>query len=219
MTAIPTPAPAGLDELVAWLRAGGLAGKPPVAHSNQGELYRHRLGENEFIIKTPLGNPLAWRLRRSTLKREFSAYRRLDSVPGFATCHGLVDERWLILDFIEGRPFRDGPPPDPERFFSQLLAVIQAMHERGVAHGDLKRKSNLLVDRHGQPVILDLGTAIVRKPGWRPLNRRLFEFIRQTDLNAWVKLKYGGYREIGAADLAYLKRSRLERILGRMRRG
>ena len=47
---------------------------------------------------------------------------------------------------------------------------------------------------------------------------RLFEFMRQTDLNAWVKLKYGGYSGVSEADRALLRRSWLERVLSRTRR-
>lgn len=218
MNAAAAAASAQLDELIAWLRSGGLDRERALVRSNQGQLYRRRIGDREFVVKAPVGNKLIWRLRRSSLRREYRAYHRLEGVPGFAACHGLIDRQWLVLDFIEGQPFRDAELPDRGVFFSQLLANIQAMHDRGVAHGDLKRKSNLMVDRHGRPVIVDLGTAWLRKDGRHPFNRHVFEFMRQTDLNAWVKLKYGGYAKVGAADQVHLKRSRLERLLGRARR-
>ncbi len=189
-----------------------------IARSNQGMILRVRFDGMDLAVKTPTGRGPAWWLRQRALVREYRAYQRLSDLPGFAPCLGLVDDRYLVMAFVRGEPFRDARLEDREQFFEQLLAIVQAMHERGVAHGDLKRKANLMVDEHGQPMILDLGAAVVRKAGWRPLNHYLFDFLRQTDLNAWVKLKYGGYKDVAASDRAYLRRSRLERVLGRMRR-
>lgn len=185
--------------------------------SNQGEVRHFRVDGKDLAIKMPKGRGLAWRFRQATLKREFQAYQRLDGIPGLAYCHGLVDDTWLVLDYIEGRPFRDSKLEDPEAFFSQLLETIEAMHARGVAHGDLKRKDNLLVTPDDQPVILDLGAATLARDSQRAMSSVLFRFMRQTDLNAWVKLKYGSYEAVSETDRQFLKRSWLERLLSRLR--
>jgi serine/threonine protein kinase len=189
-----------------------------LGHSNQGEVRRFRLGGRDLAIKTPKGQGLSWRLRRATLLREFRAYERLAGLAGFAPCHGLIDDRYLVLDYVEGLAFREAEFLDRDRFFDRLLSVIEAMHAVGVAHGDLKRKDNLRVDPEHHPVILDLGAAVLRRDGWHPAKQRLFEFMRQTDLNAWIKLKYGGYDDISEPDRKRLKRSGLERLLSRLRR-
>lgn len=189
-----------------------------LGHSNQGEVRRFRNEDLDLAIKTPSGSaPLRW-LRQRSLEREHEAYRRLAGLEGFARCHGLFSGRFLVLDYVEGTDFRHGKIQQAEVFFASLLRIIESMHARGVAHGDLKRKDNLRIDSLGRPVILDLGTAVLRREhgGWA--NRRLFEFARQTDLNAWVKLKYGGYANVTVQDQRYLRRSRLERMLGQMRR-
>jgi len=185
--------------------------------SNQGEVRRFRVEGRELAIKMPKGRGLAWRVRQATLKREFLAYQRLAGVSGFPFCHGLVDDTWLVLDHVEGQPFRDFRFTHREAFFARLLDTIQAMHARGVAHGDLKRKANLLVTRDEQPIILDLGAATLEGHRFRMINAALFRFMRQTDLNAWVKLKHGSYQAVSEADRRYLKRSRLERLLTRIR--
>lgn len=218
MNSQPSHAGPDPDRIAEWLRGGGLENGRLVSQSNQGVVVRTECDGTALAVKSPVGNPLVWRLRQMSLVRESRAYERLAGVPGVPRCHGLVDRRWLVLEFIDGRPFRDARPAEREAFFDALLATIRAMHTRGVAHGDLKRKSNLMVDAGGRPVILDLGAAVVRRPGRHPLNRRLFEFLRQTDLNAWVKLKYGGYDGVSEADRPLLRRSRLERLLGHLRR-
>lgn len=189
----------------------------PLGKSNQGEVRRFRCGDLDLAIKAPSGSgPLKW-LRLQSLRREYRTYRRLDGLPGFARCHGLFKDQYLVLDYIRGEDFRRARLDDADSFFVKLLDSILAMHARGVAHGDLKRKDNLRIDSAGRPVILDLGTAVLRRDdgGW--INRRLFEFARQTDLNAWIKLKYGGYRGVAPEDRRYLRRSRLERALGWLR--
>jgi predicted Ser/Thr protein kinase len=210
-----TPAQTQLAERIQTLN---FSGGELLGQSNQGEVRRFVINGQDLAIKAPKGRGLAWSFRQATLVHEYRAYQRLAGLPGFATCHGLFDRQRLVLDFVHGQPFRDASLSDHEHFFDQLLMTILAMHERGVAHGDLKRKDNLLVAENGRPVILDLGAATLRKSGWHPLNRRLFEFICQTDLNAWVKLKYGGYQGVSDEDLARLRRSGLERLLARMRR-
>ena len=64
------------------------------------------------------------------------------------------------------------------------------MHERGIAHGDLKRKNNIIVGAGEQPYIIDFGVAVRRSARSASFNRWVFEQLKQMDLNAWVKLKY-----------------------------
>ena len=193
-----------------------LADAAILARSNQGMVHRLRAGHRQLAVKAACGQGPLLAINRHALRREHRAYQRLVGVAGIPQCHGLIENRWLVLDFVEGDAFRNARP-GPE-FFDRLLKNIRAMHERGVAHGDLKRKSNLMVDTSGHPVLLDFGAATILRPGWHPINRRLFDFMRQTDLNAWVKLKYGGYSDVSEADSALLRRSWLERVLSGSRK-
>lgn len=204
------------ERIAELLRAGALAEVPCIARSNQGEIRRLGVDGRDFAVKSAVGRGPAGRVNRHALAREARAYARLAGVTGVPGCLGLIDRRWLVLDWIEARPFRD-TPVDAE-FFDRLLATLRAMHARGVAHADLKRKSNLLVSADGSPVLIDFGAALLRREGFHPINRHLFEFLRQTDLNAWVKLKHGGYDKVPEADRAMLKRSWLERRLAAFRR-
>ena len=215
--ASPPPLPDPDPRLAEWLEGMDFRSGAPLGRSNQGEVRRFRHAGRDLAIKAPSGRGLLRWLRGLSLKREHRAYRRLVGLAGFAHCHGLFADRYLVLDYIEGEDFRQARLPDRNAFFDQLLETILAMHRHGVAHGDLKRKDNLRVARGGRPIILDLGAAVRRKPRGGILNRKLFEFMRQTDLNAWIKLKYGSYQQIAPEDLVYLRRSRLERWLSRLR--
>ena len=186
--------------------------------SNQGEARRFQIDRHDLVIKAPRGRGPLRQLHVRSLKREHQAYQRLAGLAGFPRCHGLIDGQWLVMDYVEGPAFRDATLADRDAFFARLLTIIQAMHAAGVAHGDLKRKANLLVSPRQQPVIIDLGTAVLRPASGRGPGQWLFNFMRQTDLNAWVKLKYNGYQDISMEDRQYLKRSRLERLLSQLRR-
>ncbi len=190
----------------------------PLGESNQGEVRRFRLGSQDLAIKQPKGRGLAWRVRAGTLRHEYQAYQRLAGLDGFARCHGLFAGDRLVLDYVPGRSLRDDLPERDHPFWPRLLGIIQAMHERGVAHGDLKRKANLLIDPDGNPVIVDLGTATLKRDAASAVNSRLFALMRQTDINAWIKLKYGGYSELSEADAALFRRTRIERWLGQWRK-
>ncbi|MEE4295207.1 MAG: hypothetical protein V2J20_01155 [Wenzhouxiangella sp.] len=209
-------APSELTEALAdWLETVDFSSGEALGNSNQGEVRRFRFKNLDLAIKAPKGSgPAGW-LSLQSLRREHRTYGRLNGLQGFPRCHGLYHNRYLVLDYIDGCGFRHAAPANREAFFAQLLDSIQAMHDQGVAHGDLKRKDNLRVDREGKPFIIDLGTAVLRKPGSAPVNRALFKFIAQTDLNAWVKLKHGRYHDLPAADQELLRRSWLERGLSR----
>ena len=197
------------------LRAGALESARPMAQGNQGWLFGLAINGRRLVVKTPAGGPAAL-LHRRALAREYAAYRQLDGVPGFATCHGLFDRRWLVLDELAAGPFRDSVPAPA--YFDRLLQIIRAMHARGVAHGDLKRKSNLLIGPGDRPWIVDLGAAVVRRERRAPINHRLFRMLAQTDLNAWIKLKYGGYEGISDADRALYRPTLPERMARAFRR-
>jgi len=116
-----------------------------------------------------------------------------------------------VLDYVAGTPYREAAWTDRAHWFDELLAVLREIHARGVSHGDLKSKSNLLVTADQKPCVIDFGTAFVHKPGFHPLNNRLFEHGRRMDLNAYVKHKYHGrYEDIAGADLELLDYSRIE---------
>ncbi len=218
--AAPANAHADADRLAPGLirqalRAGAMESARPLARGNQGWVFGLVINGRRLIVKTPAGGA-ASALHRRALVREARAYDRLVGVPGFATCHGLFDGRWLVLDELAARPFRDVGADDG--FFDGLLQTIRAMHARGVAHGDLKRKSNLLVGDDGRPWIVDLGTAVVRRDRFAPVNHALFRTLAQTDLNAWIKLKYGGYENLSDADRPLFRPTVPERIARMLRR-
>jgi serine/threonine protein kinase len=146
----------------------------------------------DVVVKTPHGGLLA-SLWRYLLRREHSVYTQLGGIAGIPRAYGLVDGEALALEYIPGPSLReqDSRLADRERFFARLLDTVQAMHAAGIAHGDLKRKYNVLVGAGELPYLIDFGIACRRDTRDGLWNRWVFATFRQLDLNAWLKLKYG----------------------------
>jgi len=187
----------------------------------QGAVYRVETDEGPVIVKKAVGRGLLRILRRAMLRREHAIYQRLAGVSGVPGCRGLLGGEELVLDYVPGPSLREPGQPavDRGRFFDELLAVIQAVHAAGVAHGDLKRKDNILVGPGGHPVLIDFGTAVALPPGAGAWRRWLFRQVARIDLNAWVKLKYQRQgMPMDPEDLRYCRPSWLERAARLVRR-
>lgn len=69
---------------------------------------------------------------------------------------------FVALDFIDGTELKAEPVSvPPEQLFpfaNQLLDAVEAVHNAGLIHGDIK-PSNIIVRPSGAPVLVDFGTA------------------------------------------------------------
>jgi len=180
---------------------------------NQGSIHAGEIGGRPVLVKAVYGNPVSAYLRRRMLVREYRAYRRLEGLRGIPHCYGLFEGRYLALEYINAPTYRDSPPTRRERFFERLFEIIVAMHDRGVAHGDLMRKANILVGDGEFPFVIDFGVAEIFRPGFHPFNHWLHGFLWQHDFNAWLKHKYRRELEnMTPEDAAYYKPILIDRI-------
>ncbi len=210
------------DDLFAFLRAEIDAGRGETLGSGyQGTVVVCDTPmAGKVVVKQPGGGVLAG-FRRWMIRRELRAYLRLDGLPGIPVCHGLMDGGDLVISFEPGDSYKEVQHAlaDRDTFFDRLLTLIRAMHAAGVAHGDLKRKYNLIVADGERPVIIDFGTAVRNKQKSGPFGRWLFGVVARADVNAWIKLKYGAnYDGMSDTDRAIFKPSRTERVLRVVRR-
>ncbi|MFK7929231.1 MAG: serine/threonine protein kinase [Myxococcota bacterium] len=85
--------------------------------------------------------------------------------------HGLVrlvdsdpNGRWMAMERVRGLLIDQWAQTRTDQeiveAIDKLLAVLQALHETGVVHGDIK-PGNVMVDHDGQPRVLDLGIAVM----------------------------------------------------------
>jgi len=216
--------PASLDSsaeraLIEWIEARTRAGDPAHASGYQGAVYLYESNGRRLVVKAAAGGGVAGRLRRWMLRREFDAYQRLTDFAGSPRCYGLIDGRYLVLEYIDGVSLRNGRIDDRRTYFDTLFAHIAELHRRGVAHADLKRRDNLLVIGGRLPCLVDFGAAIVRKPGFAPFNHWLYELARRFDFNAWAKLKYQGrMEELTPEDRPYYRRTVIEIVARAIKR-
>jgi predicted Ser/Thr protein kinase len=200
-----------------WIEDSLARGENILAVSNQGTILHYDRDGLELVVKSAMGRGPVRSVRQRTLLREYEAYQRMEGLQGVPRCFGLVDGRYLALEFIRATPYREATWTDRERWFNELLAVLRSFHDRGVSHGDLKSKSNILVTHDQKPCVIDFGTAFIRKQGFHPVNNRLFEHGCRMDINAWVKHKYHGrYEDVEGADLELLDYSKIEYLVRKL---
>lgn len=204
--------------LLQWIEASLADGCNILARSNQGTVLLFEGDGQKLVIKSAMGRGVLRQARQATLEREYSAYQRLAGVTGVPACYGFLDGRYLVMEFIDGVPYREANWQDRNAWFDGLLDVIRAFHTRGVSHGDLKSKANLMVGADQKPYVIDFGTTFIHKDGFHPVNNRLFEFGKRMDINAWVKHKYHGrYGDASAEDAELLRYSKVEYVIRRLR--
>ena len=159
----------------------------------QASVHLYETSAGAVVVKKPhRGGPLSG-LWRALLRREHSVYERLRGIAGIPRSLGLVRDEYLALEFVAGPSLREHEAKiaDREAFFAKLLATLEAMHAAGVAHGDLKRKDNIIVGPGERPYLVDFGIAMQRSATSALFNRIVFAPLEQMDFNAWIKLKYG----------------------------
>jgi len=207
------------DELLEWITASLRERRNILGRGYQCHTLLYRDAERSLVVKAPLGRGLAAFVRRRMLQNEYAAYGRLSGLPGLPACHGFLKKRFLVLEFIDGVPIGEACITDRDFFFNTLLQRIKTMHRAGVAHGDLKKKDNILVVDGRDPILLDFGVAVIRKAGPMPVNRYLYSLFKKFDFNAYVKLKYRKRTElISAADRPFYHRTVVEKSAGWIKR-
>ncbi|MBW1998663.1 MAG: hypothetical protein JRJ29_11940 [Deltaproteobacteria bacterium] len=168
---------------------------------------------NGLLYRNTVGRFLIW--------REAKAYRRLKGLEGVPRFFRVMDGLALVVEEIPGRSMEDLEKDTtlPEEFFQSLKALVKAVHDRGLAHCDLKRAPNVILGEDSSPYIIDWSSAI----SWRefrffPLNLIYRRFL-QDDLNAIIKLQLRHCPEsISSGELRrYHHRGKIERLVRRIR--
>jgi serine/threonine protein kinase/tetratricopeptide (TPR) repeat protein len=140
----------------------------PLGQGGMGEVYRARdvRLERDVAIKALPSEFALDPARLARFEREAKLLASLNH-PNIAGIHGIEDSQgipYLVLEFVDGQTLAQrlagGPLPvrDVLEVGAQIASAIEAAHERGVVHRDLK-PGNVMVTAAGAVKVLDFGIA------------------------------------------------------------
>ncbi len=149
------------------------------------------------------------------LQRERRALRRLAGLPGIPVDRGQVPPCGLLLEPMAGEAitrWRRRTREEIEPMIERLSRLVDAMHARGVAHLDLRKRDNVLVAADGTLSVIDFNASVCFGPG--SLSARLFfPALRRIDRDAVLK-----WKSFLLPDLLTPEERRRQRRMSRWRR-
>jgi serine/threonine protein kinase len=180
----PLEAAAGSALTVQVIRQGGWF---------KADIKRLSSGGEDAILKDFSGK--SWPVRllgRRQVAQEIRALRRLQGIPGIPHCYGEVERGAAVLmERMDGEwitEYCTTRPDEAPVVFERLGRMLAAIHARGVAHIDLRKRDNILVQADGTPCIIDFNASFCFGPATLGA-RLLFPFLRRIDDSAVLKWK------------------------------
>lgn len=124
------------------------------------------------------------------IRREFGAMRNLLGLPNVPQVICRLDRYALVMEHVSGTSLeRLKSGQLTAEFYAKLQTAVDAMHERGVAHCDLRSRGNVMVGDDGEPYLVDFSACVFRGRGINPLFRWLFSQFAKADCNAVLRIK------------------------------
>lgn len=123
--------------------------------------------------------------------RECKALTKLADVDCIPNLLSKPSARSFLMTYYESEQITRLEKFTPEwpAFFDKFSAAIEAVHQAGVAHNDLRNPTNTLVTANGDPILVDLVACFCRGRSWNLLNQWVFNKFCQVDLSAITKIK------------------------------
>src|SRR6266566_5928726 len=143
-------------------------------------------------------------------RREAQALRLLDGVPGVPRLLATLGRYALVLEYIPGASARElKRGAFAPAFFERFYRLVERIHERGVAHCDLRSAGNVLLGPGAEPYIVDFTAHFKRNRPWNPLTRWIYQKFCAADRTAVARLKKSHAPELlTAEELEWLARDR-----------
>lgn len=136
--------------------------------------------------------------------REIKALRALQGVPGVPQFYRRIDRLAFAMEYIEGTPIADfGEGELDPVVFPRVQEVIDEIHRRGVSHGDLKRRSNLLVTPDKEVFLIDFAAATIGNRPLRPFSNWLQKRMAEIDDKSLPRIKKFAAPELLTEDDLY----------------
>ena len=200
-------AAAGPSMTVTLVRRGGWGKADIKAVSSPGD---------EAILKDFADK--AWPVRllgRRQIVREIRALTRLQGIEGVPACYGEAGRLGVLLQRIQGERITrwcHTRPLEAQPMFARLVRLVDAIHARGVAHIDLRKRDNILITADGRPYVIDFNASFCFQPGSLAA-RWIFPLLRRIDTSAVLK-----WKARLAPDLLTRDETRRHRLMSFLRR-
>lgn len=188
-----------------YVAGGGSRPAVLVVQGSDGEAVLKDYNRCDRLFSALVGPLLVW--------RETRALAQLEGTQGVPRLIRRLGSRAFLMEYLRGadRSRKQAVTAQPE-FFERLRLLVDHIHARGVAHCDMRRSGNILVDSMGQPYLVDFVSCAFLRPWWHPLGW-LFPLLCQADRDAIIKLKHRAAPELlTEAERGRLQHSRMGRI-------
>jgi len=138
-------------------------------------------GPRSFVVRNTVG--------RFLIRRESRAYEAASGLPGLPRFLGRLGAFSLALEYVDARPLAEitGRSLDAV-FFDRLESRVRALHDRGIALGDLHHR-DVLVTADDSIYLVDLAMAWVAGPRAGTLRRAVFRRLAGIDLVAVARMR------------------------------
>jgi len=154
------------------------------------EVRKIRLGGRDAVVKDygRRGNLFKRLLGTFLARREVAALRRVEGIPNVPRVLASPQPWMLVIEHVNAKSVTalDAPRLDRE-FFDRLTSLVDELHGRGLAHGDLEKLDNILVTPAMQPAVVDFAASVMS--GANPLAALALGHMQDNDRRAICKLK------------------------------
>lgn len=200
----------------------------PGRNVTKADLLFFRHGDLSLAIKTYAARPFWIRhlIGRWLIRRETAAYRAAEGVPGLPAFLGRLGPSSLATEWLDAKalPSFKGQLLE-DRIFVRIGEILDALHARGIAAGDLHHR-DVLLSNDGSVYIVDLAMAFVlgAEPG--ALRRAVFRRLQDQDRIALARMRArwtgrsidDAVAQIGGSAAAWHRRGRrIKAVMNRLR--
>ena len=157
----------------------------------QPDIFLCEIDGEKFVLKTyeRCGFLIRNLWGRWVTKKEFSNLNSLQNVEGVPVIYGIVQPCGILMEHIKGAPLRERKKAIPDRtILEKLESIVNTVHKRHIAHGDIRRK-NILVTTAGVVYLIDWATAFRWKEKGNMLARSFFRNLCHVDRIKIIEMK------------------------------
>ena len=137
------------------------------------------------VVKTYRNTPLFFRLIGIIqIAWEAFIYSKLKGIEGVPPLIGTPDRFTLLTGYVESDNLRDSMVTPDKMYFEKVTRLIEEMHSRHVVHLDLRNRRNYLMDKLGNPYLVDFASSL-----YIPHPAFLFNLLSHSDSMGLAKVK------------------------------